>query len=154
MTPSLDRDAAALARELAELGSTERSKVFRMSWWSERMLDWAMARPPFKTQLFRFVDVFPATGWDRLPDIERYLQGMQRRLDKLPSDPGRDRERMLTVQAVQQEYDQLAASMSDRPELREIRWMIEELRVGLFAQARGTRYPISDVRVYRAMDQL
>jgi ATP-dependent helicase HrpA len=44
--------------------------------------------------------------------------------------------------------------MSDRPELREIRWMIEELRVGLFAQALGTRYPISDVRIYRAMDQL
>jgi ATP-dependent helicase HrpA len=95
-----------------------------------------------------------ATGWDRLPDIERYLQGMQRRLDKLPSDPGRDRDRMLTVQAVQQEYDQLAAGTSDRPELREIRWMIEELRVGLFAQALGTRYPISDVRIYRAMDEL
>ena len=61
---------------------------------------------------------------------------------------------MLTVQSVQQEYDQLAAGMSDRPELREIRWMIEELRVGLFAQALGTRYPISDVRIYRAMDQL
>jgi ATP-dependent helicase HrpA len=94
------------------------------------------------------------TGWDRLPDVERYLQGMQRRLDKLPSDPGRDRERMLTVQAVQQEYDQLPASMSDRPGLREIRWMIEELRIGLFAQALGTRQPISDVRIYRAMDQL
>src|SRR4051794_2546183 len=71
MTPSLDRDAAALARELAELGSTERSKVFRMSWWSERMLDWAMARPAFKTQLFRFVDVFPAL--DGNTDVARHL---------------------------------------------------------------------------------
>jgi ATP-dependent helicase HrpA len=95
-----------------------------------------------------------ATGWDRLPDLERYLQAMQRRLDKLPQDPGRDRERMLAVQEVQREYDQLAATMTDRPELREIRWMIEELRVGLFAQALGTRYPISDVRIYRAIDEL
>src|SRR3954447_13904914 len=71
MTPSLDRDAAALARELAELGSTERSKVFRMSWWSERMLDWAMSRPAFKTQLFRFVDVFPAI--DGTDDAARHL---------------------------------------------------------------------------------
>ena len=71
MTTSLDRDAAALARELAELGSTERSKVFRMSWWSERMLDWAMSRPPFKTQLFRFVDVFPAL--DGNADVARHL---------------------------------------------------------------------------------
>ncbi|HEX4819516.1 MAG TPA: proline dehydrogenase family protein [Acidimicrobiales bacterium] len=71
MTTALDRDAAALARELAELGSTERSKVFRMSWWSERMLDWAMSRPAFKTQLFRFVDVFPAL--DGNADVARHL---------------------------------------------------------------------------------
>ena len=45
VTKSLDSDASALARELAELGSDQKSKVFRMSWWSERMLDWAMARP-------------------------------------------------------------------------------------------------------------
>jgi RHH-type proline utilization regulon transcriptional repressor/proline dehydrogenase/delta 1-pyrroline-5-carboxylate dehydrogenase len=31
-----------------------------MSWWSERTMEWAMARPEFKTQLFRFVDAFPA----------------------------------------------------------------------------------------------
>ncbi len=60
MTRSLEGAVSAIARQLAELGAGERSKVFRMSWWSERMLDWAMARPAFKTQLFRFVDVFPA----------------------------------------------------------------------------------------------
>jgi ATP-dependent helicase HrpA len=38
--------------------------------------------------------------------------------------------------------------------LREIRWMIEELRVNLFAQSLGTAYPVSDKRIYRAMDQL
>src|SRR3954462_6552047 len=78
MTPSLDRDAAALARELAELGSTERSKVFRMSWWSERMLDWAMSRPAFKTQLFRFVDVFPARdGNEDAPrPLSEYFDGV------------------------------------------------------------------------------
>src|SRR4051794_33703570 len=42
-----------------------------MSWWSERMLDWAMARPAFKTQLFRFVDVFPAL--DGNDDVARHL---------------------------------------------------------------------------------
>ena len=48
----------------------------------------------------------------------------------------------------------LVASMTMSPQLREIRWMIEELRVGLFAQALGTAYPVSDVRIYRAMDAL
>src|SRR3954467_11626964 len=68
---TFDKDTSALARELAELGSDQRSKVFRMSWWSERMLDWAMSRPAFKTQLFRFVDVFPALDGD--DDVARHL---------------------------------------------------------------------------------
>src|SRR3954468_23704216 len=71
MATSLDAEATALARQLAELGSSERSRVFAMSWWSERMLDWAMARPAFKTQLFRFVDVFPAMVADA--DVARHI---------------------------------------------------------------------------------
>src|SRR5688572_28149727 len=48
-----------------------------MSWWSERMLTWAMAHPDFKTQLFRFVDVFPATtgSSDVLRHIHDYFEG-------------------------------------------------------------------------------
>jgi RHH-type proline utilization regulon transcriptional repressor/proline dehydrogenase/delta 1-pyrroline-5-carboxylate dehydrogenase len=67
----LERATQDLARRIAELGEGERSEVFRMSWWSDRMLDWAMARPAFKTQLFRFVDVFPAL--DGNDDIARHL---------------------------------------------------------------------------------
>jgi RHH-type transcriptional regulator, proline utilization regulon repressor / proline dehydrogenase / delta 1-pyrroline-5-carboxylate dehydrogenase len=68
---SLDEDVTALARRIAELGAGERSRVFKMSWWSERMLDWAMLRPAFKAQLFRFVDVFPALDGD--DDIARHV---------------------------------------------------------------------------------
>ena len=77
MARSLDDDVTALARRIAQLGAGERSKVFRMSWWSERMLDWAMSRPAFKTQLFRFVDVFPATTGDDdvLRHIDEYFEG-------------------------------------------------------------------------------
>ncbi|MEY2455511.1 MAG: RHH-type transcriptional regulator, proline utilization regulon repressor / proline dehydrogenase [Acidimicrobiaceae bacterium] len=71
MSRALEGEVDVLARRLAELGSGERSKVFRMSWWSERMLDWAMSRPAFKTQLFRFVDVFPAL--DGNDDVARHL---------------------------------------------------------------------------------
>ena len=48
-----------------------------MSWWSERMMEWAMARPAFKTQLFRFVDVFPALTdtAEVARHIEEYLDG-------------------------------------------------------------------------------
>jgi RHH-type proline utilization regulon transcriptional repressor/proline dehydrogenase/delta 1-pyrroline-5-carboxylate dehydrogenase len=71
MTADLDRATVALARRMAELGSGKESKVFHLSWWSEKMMDWAMARPAFKTQLFRFVDVFPAMTDDA--DVARHI---------------------------------------------------------------------------------
>jgi RHH-type proline utilization regulon transcriptional repressor/proline dehydrogenase/delta 1-pyrroline-5-carboxylate dehydrogenase len=72
LAPSLETEVAGLARRIAELGADERTRVFQMSWWSERMLDWAMSHPSFKTQLFRFVDVFPATTSDA--DVLRHLE--------------------------------------------------------------------------------
>ncbi len=78
MTRSLEGAVSDIARQLAELGAGERSKVFRMSWWSDRMLDWAMARPEFKTQLFRFVDVFPALAGneDVAGHLDEYFEGI------------------------------------------------------------------------------
>jgi RHH-type proline utilization regulon transcriptional repressor/proline dehydrogenase/delta 1-pyrroline-5-carboxylate dehydrogenase len=78
VTRSLESAVSAIARQLAELGAGERSKVFRMTWWSERMLDWAMARPEFKTQLFRFVDVFPALAGndDVAGHLAEYFEGI------------------------------------------------------------------------------
>src|SRR3954467_9015485 len=64
MTSKLDGEVTDLARRIAEVGSGQAASVYRMSWWSDRMLGWAMSHPSFKTQLFRFVDVFPATHGD------------------------------------------------------------------------------------------
>lgn len=77
MATRIDQSVTAFARELAGLGAGERSKVFRMSWWSDKLLDRAMANPAFKTELFRFVDVFPATVGDEdvLRHLEEYLAG-------------------------------------------------------------------------------
>jgi RHH-type proline utilization regulon transcriptional repressor/proline dehydrogenase/delta 1-pyrroline-5-carboxylate dehydrogenase len=55
-----ERDVQVLAREIAAAGGAERAGLFHLGRWSERILDWAMSHPGFKTQLFRFVDVFPA----------------------------------------------------------------------------------------------
>jgi RHH-type proline utilization regulon transcriptional repressor/proline dehydrogenase/delta 1-pyrroline-5-carboxylate dehydrogenase len=77
MPGSIDHDVTALARRIAELGSDEQAKVYRMSWWSDRMLSWAMSHPSFKTQLFRFVDVFPAMAGDDdvLRHVREYFDG-------------------------------------------------------------------------------
>jgi RHH-type proline utilization regulon transcriptional repressor/proline dehydrogenase/delta 1-pyrroline-5-carboxylate dehydrogenase len=57
---AFEREVQALARRLADAGASERRGLLRLGRWSERVLDWALAHPDFKTQLFRFVDVFPA----------------------------------------------------------------------------------------------
>ena len=102
---------------------------------------------------------FVATaGRRRLPDVVRYLRAMTHRLDKLPATAARDELWMRQVAAVTAEYEQLRAQVPatgapDDPVVR-VRWMIEELRVGLFAQAVGTPRPISEQRIYKAMDQI
>lgn len=70
-------DVEAVARAIGELGADESAHVFTMSWWSEHMLEWAMAHPDFKTQLFRFVDVFPATqgSTDVVRHMHEYFSG-------------------------------------------------------------------------------
>src|SRR5213082_781431 len=71
MGTALENEVGALARRIAELGAGERSDIVQSSWWSERMLEWAMSHPSFRTELFRFVDVFPATTGDA--DVLRHL---------------------------------------------------------------------------------
>ena len=100
-----------------------------------------------------------ATGAQRLPDLTRYLLAIARRLDKLPRDPDRDRDWMYRVQTVTQRYQQLRRQSGNNgagetQELQRIRWMIEELRVSYFAQELRTPYPVSDKRIYQAMDEL
>jgi len=56
----LDREATALARRIAELGEGEEASVYRMSWWSDRMLGWAMSHP----SLARMWITRPSTGYE------------------------------------------------------------------------------------------
>ncbi|MBW8486167.1 ATP-dependent RNA helicase HrpA [Actinomadura parmotrematis] len=99
-----------------------------------------------------------ATGAARLPDLLRYLKALQARLDRLPENPGRDRAAAHQAEVLAGEYGALLRRLppgrrDDEP-VRQIRWMIEELRVSLFAQRLGTRYPVSDKRIRKAMAQL
>jgi ATP-dependent helicase HrpA len=98
------------------------------------------------------------TGARRLPDLLRYLRAINRRLEKLPESPARDAERMATVHRVTEDYQQALADLSparrSSPDAQAVRWMIEELRVSLFAQTLGTAGPVSERRIHRALDQL
>jgi ATP-dependent helicase HrpA len=95
-------------------------------------------------------------GIERLADVERYLRADSRRLEVLAAAPARDRERLARVAQVEQEHEAWLAGL--RPErrdddaVRSVRWMLEELRVSVFAQQLGTPNPVSEKRIRRAMD--
>ncbi len=99
-----------------------------------------------------------ASGAARLPDLDRYLQGMQRRLERLPERPGRDQASLAVVREAQAEYAQLLARLapgrSEDDDVQAVRWMIEELRVSLFGAGLRTAYPISPQRLHRAITAL
>ena len=97
-----------------------------------------------------------ATGAAHLDDLARYLTAIKRRLEKLPQAIQGDRERMRRVQGVQDAFDQLLHTLPpDRrtaADIRDIGRQIEELRVSLWAQQLGTPRPVSEQRIYRAID--
>src|SRR5690606_3381842 len=92
----------------------------------------------------------------RLGDLARYLTAIGRRLERLPHAPAADRERMERVAAVQAEYDDLRRALAPgraaATDVQDIARMIEELRVSLWAQQLGTARPVSEQRIYRAID--
>ena len=108
----------------------------------------ALIRPGFVT----------AAGTARLGDLARYLQAVELRIDKLRADPARDAQWTAEVRVVADEYAAelaaLPAGVEPSPELQEIRWMIEELRVALYAHPMRTRYPVSVKRIQKALDEL
>ncbi len=95
-------------------------------------------------------------GWKRLPDILRYMRAIERRMEKLPIDPNKDRLHMLKIESVANKYKELLnkipKGMAIPDNVREIRWMLEELRVSYFAQQLGTPYPVSDKRIINAIE--
>ena len=99
-----------------------------------------------------------STGASHLGDLTRYLTAIGRRLERLPRDVAGDRDRMQRLHAVQAAYDELlvrslpACAVAD--DVRDIAWMIEELRVSLWAQQLGTARPVSEQRIYRAIDAI
>ncbi len=97
------------------------------------------------------------SGPGRLADIERYLKAAERRIELLPAGVVRDQERAAKIRNLERRYEALLLSLTPdqiTADVGDVRWMIEELRVGLFAQQLGTNGPVSDVRVLKAIAAL
>lgn len=95
-------------------------------------------------------------GAHKMADLCRYMKAIDKRLEKLPVDPNRDRLCTLELDKVAQAYHKCLAKHPkgepQPPALQALFWMQQELRVSLFAQTLGTPYPVSAKRVLNAIN--
>ena len=140
-----------LAAQLAEVLDAAREVRLR----AERLTapPFADARRDVQRQLARLVrpGFVASAGAGRLPDILRYLRAASRRLERLPDTVAADRDRMTSIHELEEAYRRRLERPPLTPELREIPWLLEELRVSQFAQGLGTRGQVSAKRIRKAM---
>ena len=91
-----------------------------------------------------------AHGEHRLSDVLRYLNGIKRRVEKLPENPAKDLHKLAEVLNVEREYSSLLESLPPGDvgqDVVDLGWMLEELRVSVFAPSLGTSRPVSTKRI-------
>lgn len=101
-----------------------------------------------------FIAATPITWWPRLPI---YLQAMSRRIQTRGTNPSREADGLAVIGELEDAYARLCQRhpVGPLPEaIAEIGWLLEELRVGLFAQSLRTALPVSAKRVRAAMAAL
>jgi ATP-dependent helicase HrpA len=115
--------------------------------------------PEVKAQRDRLV--FPGflarTPWDRLEHVPRYLKGAALRLVKYRGNPERDQRHAPSVAGLWAQYEARAEANRkagvQEAKLEEFRWLIEELRISLFAQELKTPFPVSSKRLQKFWDE-
>jgi ATP-dependent helicase HrpA len=122
------------------------------------------SRPPKEVaddvgmQLQRLVDrrFLSTTSWAALAHLPRYLRAVVMRLDKLRADPARDAERLAELRPLEQRWLRRVAERRGAADARldEFGWLLEELRVSLFAQELRTPQPVSVKRLEKVWAQL
>jgi ATP-dependent helicase HrpA len=122
------------------------------------------ARPPkdvaedITAQLQRLVPkrFLQTTPWPQLQHLSRYLKAIVLRLDKQRAEPDRDAQRLAELRPLEQRWQRRLAELKGTTDARldEYRWLLEELRVSLFAQELRTPQPVSAKRLEKAWQQI
>ncbi len=105
-----------------------------------------------QTQLLVYKNCFTLTPWEYLQNMPRYLKALRLRIEKQPAAPDRDGKNAASVGAIWQKWQDKVNALNqanlDVPlALQDYRWLIEELRVSLFAQELKTPFPVSIKRL-------
>ena len=121
----------------------------------------ALGRVTHEVKAWRERLVYPGflakTPWEKLEDLPRYLKGYGLRLVKFRNNPERDGKHAASLAALWSQFEEREKRDRDagkrEPRLEEFRWLIEELRVSLFAQELRTPFPVSAKRLQKFRDE-
>ncbi|MBY4946843.1 ATP-dependent RNA helicase HrpA [Cupriavidus respiraculi] len=100
------------------------------------------------------------TPYGQLVHFPRYLKGIAMRIDKLKGDPGRDAQRLQEMAPLIQQWQRAEKQLRSQgrgvedARLDEFRWMLEELRIALFAQELRTPVPMSVKRLQKVWESM
>ena len=99
----------------------------------------------------RFVRLVPI---DKLADYPRYLKAITLRFEKLREAPQRDFDLALDVESLWHNYEKRRNASGSNAAMEDYRWLLEELRVSLFAQQLRTPVPVSLKRLSKLWDEI
>jgi len=168
----LPTDAASFAKRIEEgrgrltliANEIARAALTVLTEWSAAQRKLKDSKPAKETaddvaaQLARLVGkrFVVTTPWAALGHLPRYLKGVQLRLDKWRADPARDAQRLAELRPMEQRFLRALAERKGQADARleEFRWLLEELRVSLFAQELRTPQPVSVKRLEKAWEQM
>lgn len=96
------------------------------------------------------------TPYVQLAHFPRYLKGIALRIDKLKADPARDAKQSGELLPLVQQYQRAVSQRGGvaDPRLAEFRWLLEELRISLFAQELRTPMPVSVKRLHKVWESM
>ena len=148
---------ALVAQELARLAETvlaEHAEVKKRIAAAERAFPQAAGAVARHCARLLAPGWLACTPWERLQHLPRYLRAAQRRLDKLREDPGRDARLAREIEALEAPWlracaERARAGAGQDAALEQFGWLLEELRVSLWAQELRTPVPVSAKRLAR-----
>ena len=149
------QEICRIAAEILAEHQTLRAKIMQPQYAA-----WPRALADVRAQLRELLapGFLASVPFERLKHYPRYLKAIAVRLDKMASNPERDANWQQQLARYWQNYQSKLVADRARgvrsPKLEELRWMLEELRVSLWAQQLKTPYPVSFKRVEKYWSEL
>ncbi|TWG86618.1 ATP-dependent helicase HrpA [Cupriavidus gilardii J11] len=151
-----------LVQEIARLAATILAEYAGLPRKLLQAKPFAAAHADMEAQLGRLMGkcFLAETPYERLVHYPRYLKGIAMRIDKLKGDPARDSQRQQEMAALLQQWQRAERQLRSQgrgvedARMEDFRWMLEELRIALFAQELRTPVPMSVKRLQKVWESM